>query len=197
MMENANRKVLITIVVVLGVLILVGAYFLFQRDPLPGSLTMATTSSNILGQATIGSTTVTLSTPTGANGGFGMVADTSHLVVGGTIPTIKLSLPPNSSGKVVVFALKPTTSTSSFATMVIFGYVLDTNATTTQVSGIHLSQYIDGKTGTQHVPLQAGQYQLQAVLWDRNPFFTDGVYGDLSDHNNATAIMSQPFTIAP
>lgn len=194
-MQNANRKVLITIVVVLGVLILLGAYFLFQKTP-TALQTGGTTTGNILGQAHIGGTTVTVSTPTGGNGEFGIEADTSHLVIGGTIPTIKVNLPPNSSGKVLVFALQPMTATSSFATQVIFAYQLDTNATTTQVSGIHLSQYIDGKTGTQHLTLTPGEYKLETVLWDRNPFFTDGVYGDNTDGNNATAVMSTPFTIS-
>jgi len=199
-MQNANRNVLVTIVVVLGLLILVGAYFLFQgKSAFPNAATTTgtgTSTSNILGQTTVGGATVTVSTPTGTSNDFGISVDTSHLVVGGTIPSIKVHLPPNSDGKALAFALKPTTATSSFATMVLFAYVIDGNATTTQVSGIHLSEYIDGKTGAQHVPLPAGQYELQAVLWDRNPFFQDGTYGDLSNHNNATAVMTQAFTIS-
>lgn len=194
MMENANRKVLITIVVVLGVLIVIGAYFLFQGEPATPGQGTASTTGPILGQSITDGKGIIVSGTQGGNGEFGAVVDTSNAKVGGTLPMIKVNLTPNARGKVLVVGLVPAGQKAGVPQEILISTAIMTDGLVYNVQGLRLSEVTNATTG-EKTAVTPGSYQLEFVLWDKNPFAANGTYAKV-DGNNATAVLSGTFTIS-
>jgi hypothetical protein len=209
-MENTQNRILVPLVIVLAVIIVGGAIFLFQSKPAvptpseTASTTEATTTAETspampakpnpqvsMAPASAGSGTPVV---TPASSDFYLSADVSNMKVGGSVPTITVHLAPNSDGKVVMLGLKPTDSQNAVPQQILLVVPVNTEGTTYPISGLRLSTYIDAKSGNK-VEITPGSYQLEAVLWDRNPLTVQGTYGDVGG-NNATAVLSSAFTIS-
>ncbi|HVX91401.1 MAG TPA: hypothetical protein VHC20_07370 [Candidatus Paceibacterota bacterium] len=195
-MEQANRKVLITIVVVLGVLILLGAYFLFQGDQvLPGQST-GTTSAPILGQSITDGKGIVVKGTVGGNGEFGAEVNTANAKVGGTLPTIKVNLPKDANGKALMVSLVPAGTKPGVPQEMLFISTITTDGLVYNIQGLRLATLTNVSTGAK-TPVAPGTYELEFVLWDHYPFAMDGSFTGLTGGNNATAALSDTFTLAP
>lgn len=209
-MENTQNRIIIPLVIVLAVVIVGGAIFLFQSEPaIPtpsetASSTEATTTAETSPAAPAKPNPATSMAPASAGSGTAVVtpassdfyisADVSNVKIGGTVPTISVHLPPNSYGKVIMLGLKPTDSQNAVPQQVLLVVPVNTEGATYPISGLRLSTYIDAKSGNK-VSITPGAYQIEAVLWDRNPLTAQGTYGDPGG-NNATAVLSSAFTLS-
>jgi hypothetical protein len=185
-MENANKNVISGILTVIAVLIVIGAVVLFGH----GGASTSGTDSNILGQAsTTSGGSVIVSTPKGGAGEFGIEANLTTVKIGAQLPTIIVNLPSNSRGKEIVFALKsPSDNSPTAPKQILFMTAVNTDGDTYNVSGLRIEEVTDVQTGVK-TPVAPGSYQLEAVLWDRNP------YAPGSGPNNATAVVSGVFSV--
>lgn len=210
-MENTQNRILVPLIIVLAVVIIGGSIFLFQSKPaIP---TPSETASST--EATSTPATTTPSTPakpnlqvsmapasagsgtavvTPASSDFYISADVSNVKIGGTVPTITVHLPPNSYGKVIMLGLKPTSMKNAIPQQILLVVPVNTEGTTYPISGLRLETYIDAKSGNK-VSITPDTYQIEAVLWDRNPLTAQGTYGDVGG-NNATAVLSSAFTLS-
>lgn len=194
-MDNEQKKLGGITLAAVGLLILIGAYFLFQgNSALPNPGVGSTTGTILAATTTANGGQVIVSSAQGGNGDFGARADVTGLTLGATIPPIAVNLPADTHGKYIVVALLPAGSASSVATEVLLAIALNTTETTYRIAGLTLEHYTDGKTGQKGIAIPPGTYQLQTVLWDKNPFNTDGTYPNFVG-NNATAVISSPFTL--
>lgn len=194
-MQNANRKVLITIVVMLGVLILAGAYVLFQSGPAVPTAGTGTSTAPILGEQVNNGKGIIVKGTVGGNGEFGAVVDTTNAQVGGALPAIKVNLPKEANGKVLMIALVPAGTKPGVPQEMLLAAPINTDGLVYTVQGLRLSTLTNVSTGAK-TPVSAGSYELEFVLWDHSPFAADGSYTGLNG-NNATAVVSDVFALAP
>jgi hypothetical protein len=196
-MQNITRNTWIAIAAVLAVVILIGALVLFQGGStfdIPGG-TASTTGATASTTATTtdGQGALAITTTVGGAGKFGIVVDTSHAVVRGTLPPVTVNLPDGSKGKTLEFALLGDGDKPGVPQHVLISVPVNVDGDAFHLSGLRLSTTTDATSGVK-TAVTPGTYKLEVVLWDKNPF-VNGIYGDLS-RNNATAIFTAPFTIA-
>lgn len=182
--------------IALAVLILVGAYFLFQNKQsaaLPETVPFvpSATTSVAVPAASAGKTgTIVVS----QGGDVKATFDMQNLKVGGSISPITITLPAGSDGKVLVLILHPMGPTSARDGILLATQVHPT-APTYQISGLKLTKMTDPSTGST-VNIIPGTYAIQTVLWDRSPFGPAGTYANLKG-NNGSGTQGASFTISP
>ncbi|MFZ1988101.1 MAG: hypothetical protein WAV21_03675 [Minisyncoccia bacterium] len=198
-----------------GVLVvLIGAYFMFQgtgTPSIPNEVATTTQTGATTTDQTPATTTPKPVAPAAPSTGgaakpvvspikvtqsdsFKVSVDTKNLSVGSTFPKISMELPPGSNEKVLVMSLKPSPSSPTSRTGILLTTTINTSDTAYSVVGLKLKTATDPATG-EKFSITAGTYVLETDLWDKTPFLMGGVYGNFAG-NNGTGVVSVPFTIS-
>jgi hypothetical protein len=108
------------------------------------------------------------------------------------IPQIIITLPKNSTGKLIIITLEPTSSTSKTPP----GILLMTPANSTNgsysITGLRFTDLTNETTG-EKFKVTPGTYRISTTLWDKNPYPALG--GSIAG-NNGISVRSAPFTIS-